>query len=351
MYRLEANESCANGARRILLECIDETILLLTQPGEDVDTAVHEARKNFKRIRAVLRLVRSSMDEAMFQAENGRFRAAAHQLAPLRDSAVLVETLDALNLHFGIEAFATIRETLVARQLASRQQFWQNGQVVADVVDVLQQARLRLADLPLAHEDFAAFAGGLRRVYKRGRIRMALAYADANNAEKFHDWRKRVKYLWHHTEILQPMWPVVMDEVARELHQISDYLGDAHDLAELIHLLLREPELFSDDPEIPLLLERAAQRRTLLEETARPLGRRMYAEKPHLFVDRIRDYWRVWQESGVNGVPPVETLLLSTAEAAARLGVTVAKVRQMIGEGALTAVKIGSVWVVVSSNQ
>jgi excisionase family DNA binding protein len=47
----------------------------------------------------------------------------------------------------------------------------------------------------------------------------------------------------------------------------------------------------------------------------------------------------------------VETLLLSTAEAAARLGVSVAKVRQMIGEGVLTAVKIGNVWVVVSSEQ
>ena len=46
----------------------------------------------------------------------------------------------------------------------------------------------------------------------------------------FHDWRKRVKYLWHHLEILYPMAPWRFDVAIREVRKIASYIGDAHDL-------------------------------------------------------------------------------------------------------------------------
>jgi hypothetical protein len=38
-----------------------------------------------------------------------------------------------------------------------------------------------------------------------------------------------------------------------------------------------------------------AQRRGELEAEAKPLGARLYAEKPGAFVDRLQVYWHVWR--------------------------------------------------------
>jgi hypothetical protein len=67
-------------------------------------------------------------------------------------------------------------------------------------------------------------------VYKRGRNRLFDAYA-APSPDNFHEWRKRTKYLWYHVRILRPLWPAVLEELANEIHELSNLLGLDHDLA------------------------------------------------------------------------------------------------------------------------
>ncbi len=45
-----------------------------------------------------------------------------------------------------------------------------------------------------------------------------------------HEWRKRVKDLWYHVTLLQDAWRPVMSALADEAHELSDRLGDEHDL-------------------------------------------------------------------------------------------------------------------------
>ena len=49
-----------------------------------------------------------------------------------------------------------------------------------------------------------------------------------------HEWRKRVKDLWYHCLLLQDAWKPVMSALADEAHELSDRLGDDHDLAVLL---------------------------------------------------------------------------------------------------------------------
>ena len=64
-------EGVPAGIERIIREQIERAIEELTgQTNNSQDEAVHEARKCFKKIRAVLRLVRDELPQAVYQREN-----------------------------------------------------------------------------------------------------------------------------------------------------------------------------------------------------------------------------------------------------------------------------------------
>ncbi|NJN43472.1 MAG: CHAD domain-containing protein, partial [Anaerolineae bacterium] len=105
--------------RRVLLERVDAAFDDLTNPEKDRNKGVHDARKNFKRIRAALRLVRGEIEETLYQQENVRFRDAARLIASARDSWVMVETLDKLIEEF--HTFLTPNAFVGVRQVLLRQ--------------------------------------------------------------------------------------------------------------------------------------------------------------------------------------------------------------------------------------
>ncbi|NJM55271.1 MAG: CHAD domain-containing protein [Verrucomicrobiae bacterium] len=82
--------------RRIGVAQIDAAIGHLHSDA-DLAAIVHSTRKCMKKLRALLRMVRPGLSTGVFERENARFRDIARQLSDLRDSHVLVATLDALD--------------------------------------------------------------------------------------------------------------------------------------------------------------------------------------------------------------------------------------------------------------
>jgi CHAD domain len=96
-YRLKEIEDVGVGLRRILLEELAEA---RSSPGDDLNRdpseAIHDARKRFKKCRAVLRLAHSDIDRKEYKALNRSFRDAGRILSPVRDADVLVATVESL---------------------------------------------------------------------------------------------------------------------------------------------------------------------------------------------------------------------------------------------------------------
>lgn len=297
-YRLEANETLAAGVKRIIHEQIDQAIESLRQPGDDRDAAVHDARKRFKKIRAALRLVRDEIGEETYKRENVFYRDLGRRLAEMRDSYVRRETLERLQSDYAEQidkgAFSDVDEKLEEAHRDMSRRTFEEKNVLGEVADALELARPRIALLPIGEQDFSAIRHSLRRVYKRGYKALDKAYKEPKLAT-FHEWRKRVKYLWYHTRILRPLWPPMLGELADQIHDLSDYLGDDHDLAEFRNMLQERPHLRSDESEQQLLLGLIDQKQRELHTDARPLGRRIYSEKPDAFVARFAGYWKAWQ--------------------------------------------------------
>ncbi|MBE9129071.1 MULTISPECIES: CHAD domain-containing protein [unclassified Coleofasciculus] len=299
-YQLNTHESVPSAIRRITCEQIDRAVNQLSgKTNNSQDEAVHNARKRFKKIRAVLRLVRDEIGQDIYKRENKCFRDVGHQLSDVRDAQVLVETLDDLTEHFSesvsADAFTEIRQILEANYHSVCKQVFEENDTVTSAIASIKAARERIESLPIERNDWLALRDGLHRVYKRGYKGFRHAI-EQPTVENLHEWRKRVKYLWYHLRILKPIWSGLMAELADQTHDLADYLGDDHDLAVLRQWIGDHPELFQDSSELEALLGLSDRRRTQLQLAAKQLGQRIYTEETETFVSRIGAYWQAWQQ-------------------------------------------------------
>jgi CHAD domain-containing protein len=279
-YRLTEGEPLSDEIRRAARGRIDHAIDELHGNSESTpEEAVHEARKDMKKLRGLLRLVRGELDEETFARENACFRDAARELSGTRDSDVMLETLGSLELSAGR---GELRKLIQAElSLGGDEDREAAG---GRAVTILKEARERVDDWPLERDSFDALVGGLRRTYRRGR-RAFVTASESPGAESLHEWRKRVKDLWYHHTLLRELWPPVMSAVGDEAHELSDRLGDDHDLVVLASWVRAHA-----DPE-PELFEAIDRRRAELQSGAFALGGRVYAEKPSAYVRRMERLW------------------------------------------------------------
>jgi CHAD domain-containing protein len=287
-YRLRGDETVPKGIARIARGRIDHAIEELEgKTDRSSEEAVHEARKDMKKLRALVRLVRDEIGGDVYRRENACFRDAGRELAGVRDADVMLATLADLEERYagalGPEATGPLRQALEAHKI--RTAAGARGPAAAQVVDILTTARRRVGRWPLGQDSFDAVADGLRRVYRRGRRGFRAARTEPTT-ENLHEWRKRVKDLWYHLTILRDTWRPVMDALADEAHAASERLGDDHDLAVL--LAWAEEHAPESATALAPLVER---RRAELQADAFAISARLYAEKPRAFVRRLERWW------------------------------------------------------------
>lgn len=297
-YRLKRGESAPEGVRRMAAEQLDKALEHLACQDGKRDKHIHEARKATKRLRALVRLVRRELGDEVYALENQCYRDAGQRLSELRDATVLVETLDRLVESLGKDVpksrFARVRVWLVERRDRAYGQVASRDQAIQEAIVNLGQARERLENWNLQRQGWGGIRVGLQRVYARGRRDFAGAYALPSD-EAFHDWRKQAKYLWYHTQILENIWPSVMQALTGELDQLGELLGQDHDLAVLRTTVLAEFPRAGATATLRALERRIGEVRARKQAEARLLAEHIYLERPRDFTRHLRGYWRVWQ--------------------------------------------------------
>ena len=227
-------------------------------------------------------------------------RDAARRLSALRDAEALLETYDKLSERFAEEIdrrrIVPVRRALAARRAALGEDDLEEP-VAAFCAD-LAAVRERIPSWPQAG-DFDVLSTGLRRTYKRARKAMRAAY-DAPSDERFHDWRKRVKYHRYHLELLAELWPRQVGGRRKEVKALGGRLGDEHDLAVLQATLAAADGRFGGDS-AQSLLALAERRRAELRAVMRPLGQRLFAERPRALARRFEVYWRAARSEAGDG--------------------------------------------------
>jgi CHAD domain-containing protein len=245
---------------------------------------VHELRKNVKKVRALLRLVRPAFRD--HAAENAALGEAARMLTALRDAEVLGQTFDrvAAGSRTPPEALAALRAQAV-----------RPGPGPGDATALLRAHAEAIAKIDrrarhwkIAGEGFDALEAGLERGWTAAQKAMRGARSDPG-PEALHLWRRRMKDHWYHARLLQPIWPEAMAHHMAAAETLGELLGDARDLALLAAALADLP----GGAEIRTAAEREEAR---LLADAGALGRRFLSEPAAGLGRRWRGWWEIWRD-------------------------------------------------------
>lgn len=302
-YRLKLQEPVIRGARRVAIEQIDRAKKELgaRKTGQ---SAVHETRKCLKRIRALLRLLRPGLEDTAFRELNAELRDIAALLAPARDREILLETiakLEAPATKPASAALATLKPLIESQRRAGART---SAASIEEALRRLEEVSRPLSKLTLEPADFTSIKRGLRTSFRKARQAFADAYRDGSS-EAFHEWRKLVQRHWRHMQLLSRAWPEHMEARVEAARQLSQLLGDDHDLSVLaafVDGLPRETLGATQAQEIKRLI---TKRQTELRQGAAPRGAMLFSGRARSFARELRTMWESAQRLGkIETAPP-----------------------------------------------
>jgi CHAD domain-containing protein len=306
--KLAQSEAGAKGILRIMRKELERALESLAV-RRLTDEKIHDARERVKKVRAALRLLRDALGKSTYTRANTALRDVARPLSQVRDSKVLLDTLEKLNDRFGRKcrglSLDGFRRALNRERQALRRQVLGGAAPLKPQIATLRQIRSHAKNWQVGKHDWSVIGRGLDRIYGKGRHALSAAEAEGT-PECFHEWRKQVKYLRHQLEFLAPVWPEVLGELADQAHKLADDLGDEHDLTVLRQKAQAHQETLAND--FSVLLALIDRRRIELRGKAVIRGRQLYEEKPATFEMRLHGYWDNWRQGTAFSGPSRETV-------------------------------------------
>ena len=295
-YRLKRGEAVPSAVKRIASEQLQAAVRHLRgRSGVSRDEAVHEARKNLKKVRAVMRLVQTELGDD-YEAENAQLRDAGQKLSQLRDAAALAKSFDDLCEKHKEKRWrrsaAPLRKALVAHKKGLEKELGGRSLLRA-LARMLQTSRKAVKRWPLEAAGFPAIEEGLEKTFRRGRKALAEAHRTTQR-EDFHEWRKRVKDHWYHVRLLEELWTDVMQGYKRSLKELEKALGEWLNLGLLQDRIQTVPEAYGGPKVVDAVVIAIRAEQKKLIHRAFETGARVYQERPGRWVKNMRRFWKHW---------------------------------------------------------
>ena len=296
MFRLSKPDDVAGQIRRIAREQNSKAIAELG--SEDVSQAskIHQLRKRCKKLRGLIRLVRPAIGDS-YQTENDWYRDTGQPLSDLRDAGTIQDTYDSV-----VDAFAdrVERETFetIRRQLIIQCKNLVDEHNTEELLNLTSQrfaeAYRRVKSWQFDGKGFAAIEGGFKETYSLAVTALKQACRKPST-ERFHEFRKRVKYHSFHCLLLRDLWRKPMRERAEEAERLGELLGDDHDLIALSEYIDKSPDEFGSKKNLRVFRSLLVRQSRRLRKQSIQLGLRLFAESPSAIADRFETYWDVWK--------------------------------------------------------
>lgn len=274
---LPSGVGLAEGIARVLVEMLAHIQYCASCAGPYPVEAVHEFRKAIRRSRALLRLLRRSLPEEVYDQAQRALREMNRATSGLRDLDVVLGTLHGLPL---VDEASRATEAYIAR-LAQSADSPARDAVLGDLAAPLAREFERVLEALPRKVRRRAPAAGVRRTYRQARRDMR-ATARRKSDEALHDWRKRTKELRYQVELFVDGMDQRKVRILQErLDQMTTLLGE---IVDLLVLQERVRELDKADPYRQLVFDAIDEQRARLERQALALGKKLFAPKPDRFV-------------------------------------------------------------------
>ena len=313
-FRFDIHETFLKAIPRLARERIDRVIESLSEKPRPGAVSIHDARKDLKSLRALLRLVRGSINESARLRENVLFREAGRSLSTARDPQALLEVLENLSksLHSDSGRSTSKQESIRVFTAKIHQEMERTlvdglpAGLVRKLVRELREAKRRAelwfeGALFRPGDEWEIFVGtGLRRTYRKAKNlvwQFEVMGREKADDQAWHELRKSAKALGYQLRLLKSIWPGMMEPLVGEIDQLTELLGDANDLSILGGRILNQPynpaEIKASGEPRRIFLQLLDRRKQKLHWEAFEIARLIYAEKPGQFERRLAAYWRI----------------------------------------------------------
>lgn len=286
-FHFKKKESVARAVRRLCAERLDDALETL-EKGAKLQ-AVHHVRKEIKKLRSLLRLIRWDIGRHTYSRHTAALRQAANLLAAFRDAQVKLNAFDTLVKYFRRnlppQPFPEIKIALQENCLAREKQL---ARSIPPLKAILSGSKKRLDDLKLDARGWKAIAPGLEKIYRRNRKSFETARRQPS-PKNFHEWRKRVKDLWHQLRLLCPAPPRALRRRTQQLEKLGNLLGDDHDLFMLQRFVARQ---FPQAQPAEMLEDLIVSRQKQLRSLALKLGGRCCRQRVSRFCRQVENCWK-----------------------------------------------------------
>ncbi len=256
------------------------------------NVAVHEIRKCFKRIRALLRFYpeNSSNSSPFFINE---FQKAGNLLSPVRESFVniqIFERLTASDEHIQERKIKQAREVLLDKNRERTEILIDKNDGFSTIQNLVQKFDVQLesgAELVTVKQIYAEICNAYNvgfRLYNQTEL-----ITDGN---ELHELRKKMKRLWYQVDFVKYMHPRYFRLKSDQLNIITELLGEDHDL----YVFLQEikSEIYDFDSEELLVLKNLVEhQRELNQLKLNPRLKQFFNEFPEEFNLKMEKIFKV----------------------------------------------------------
>ena len=247
--------------------------------------AVHEFRKALRRARAVVRLARPVLGDASYLELVHPLRDALRGTSPLRDAAVLLQTLDSLPERAALRPARKVLRRLLEQERTAAGP----GDPVVELrrsLQLVEPMPERLQACLPGELRWRQLRAGLERSYRRTRRARKRAFRSREDAD-VHRFRKRAKELRYQLELLDAAGGGKPGRAHRALAALAEALGEVTDLTLLRRSArLRQREIEGEGARAEALLaaldQAIARRLDDLAASSRPV----FDRPPREFAER-----------------------------------------------------------------
>ncbi len=220
---------------------------------------VHEIRKSFKRINALLRLFPATLDEEV-KAFLQPVKALARKLTVARETTVnlqFLRTMCAENECFMLPGARDLEEQLERENRSSLQALLEGEPVFKVIGNLMKEGRHGFLANFVEVDFLIDISAELAQSFEKSR-NLFLTSASEYHPVEYHELRKKMKALWYQFEFMHPGQAEVPGTLSEKLHGITDRLGDDHDWYVFLEEI--EDEKYIISPAFKILLEKNIQR-------------------------------------------------------------------------------------------
>ena len=248
--------------------------------------AVHEVRKSFKRIRALLRFLpdeKNANKVAVFSTvvKFGRI------LSNYRNYCVNLQIFERIlkdSSHISERKLKAVKETMVEKCQKTLEEEILEPKVRIQILNYFKTLENELTETALPNDSadiihqYIISYGRCMETYSSKNL-----YADS---ERIHSLRKRLKVLFYQTNYLKFENPRYFKSKSSQLETITELLGEEHDLYILYNeLQKKEYELEADELEV--LGNKIKHQRDLIIAKIQPRLRQIFVESIEEFAKRM----------------------------------------------------------------